>query len=196
MTAGGLVEHLQCSLRFLFTLGCLCWVAPSFAANSRRGNRQDTARHTMAYHGSPRYTMAHHGVSWYGKKTILPRSNAHAQPSHRQATVYHGEAYGAPPYTMASHRHAALYHDTPCDGVAQTTSPKERGVREQQKTRQRSAGAEETETNMMRAPRPRIVDPVEVKVTSTHLTIYNFLKNKNREDHFCNSSPLTFFDEH
>ena len=43
------------------------------------------------------------------RKTILPRGKAHAQPSHRQATVYHGEAYGAPPYTMP--RYAMACHD-------------------------------------------------------------------------------------
>ena len=99
---------------------------------------------------------------------------AHASSSHRRAAVCHGEAYGTPPYTMASRRHTELYHDTACDGVAQKTTPKERGVSEQQKTRQRGAGTEETEAKILRAPSPWIVDPVEVKVTSTNLTVYKF----------------------
>ena len=37
---------------------------------------------------------------------------------------------------------------------------------------------EETDTTMLRAPRYKIVDPVEIKVTSTNITIYRF-REKN-----------------
>ena len=89
-----------------------------------------------------------------------------------RAIVWHAMSCDAMPF------HGVPWHGIPChtmacDGVAQTTSPKERGVRDQQKTRQRSAEPEETEIKMMRAPRPWIVDPVGVKVISTNLTTYH-----------------------
>ena len=53
-----------------------------------------------------------------------------------------------------------------------------------------------TETRMLRAPRPRIVDPVRLKWLRPILNKFNSVRKMIREDHFCNPWLLTIFDGH